>query len=139
MTGVQTCALPIALEFISDGLYLCGSCQSPKELSLSIAQAAGAASKVCSLLSHDIIETEATTSVVNEELCIACGRCIDICPFSAISFRENEKGESKSLINSAMCKGCGLCASVCPNAAITPRHFSTNQIIAMIDALLEEA
>ena len=127
------------LEFISDGLYLCGSCQSPKELSLSIAQAAGAASKVCSLLSHDIIETEATTSVVNEELCIACGRCIDICPFSAISFRENEKGESKSLINSAMCKGCGLCASVCPNAAITPRHFSTNQIIAMIDALLEEA
>ncbi|MFQ5975914.1 MAG: CoB--CoM heterodisulfide reductase iron-sulfur subunit A family protein, partial [Candidatus Hydrothermarchaeales archaeon] len=125
------------LEFISDGLYLCGSCQSPKELSLAIAQAAGAASKVCSLLSHDIMETEATTSVVNEELCIACGRCIEICPFSAISFKENENGEQKSWINSAMCKSCGLCASVCPNGAITPRHFSTPQIIAMIDALLE--
>ncbi len=126
-------------EFISDGLFLCGSCQSPKELSLAIAQAAGAASKVCSLLSHEIMETEATTSVVNEELCIACGRCIEICPFSAISFKENEKGEQKSWVNDALCKSCGLCASVCPNGAITPRHFSTPQIIAMIDALLEEA
>jgi heterodisulfide reductase subunit A len=83
------------------------------------------------------METEATTSVVNEELCIGCGRCTEICPYDAISLIENEKGEYKSRINSAMCKGCGLCASVCPNGAITPRHFTKPQILAMIDALLE--
>jgi heterodisulfide reductase subunit A len=51
----------------------------------------------------------------------------------------NDKGELKSVINSAVCKGCGACSSVCPNAAITARLFTTPQIIAMIDELLEEA
>jgi heterodisulfide reductase subunit A len=125
------------LDFTSDGIFLCGNCHSPKELPLATAQALGAASRACSLLSKGFIETEATTSTVDEELCIGCGRCFAVCPFSAISLVENEKGESRSSINTAMCKGCGLCASVCPNNAITPRFFATEQIIAMIDAALE--
>jgi heterodisulfide reductase subunit A len=125
------------LEFTSDGIFLCGSCQSPKELSSVIAQASGAASKACSLLSKGVIETEATTSVVDEELCIGCGRCVEVCPFEAIALVENEKREYKSSINDAICKGCGTCASVCPNLAITPRHFERAQIHAMVDALLE--
>jgi heterodisulfide reductase subunit A len=125
------------LDFTSDGIFLCGNCHSPKELPLASAQALGAASRACSLLSKGFIETEATTSIVDVEHCIGCGRCIDVCPFSAISLIENEKGEPKSNINTAMCKGCGLCASVCPNKAITPRFFATEQILAMIDAALE--
>ena len=126
------------LEFASDGIFLCGSAQSPKELTGIIAQASGAASKVCSLLSKGVIETDAATAVVMEELCIGCGRCIDECPYDAIALIKNEKGEDKALINDAICKGCGTCASVCPNSAITPRHFEKVQIIAMIDELLEE-
>jgi heterodisulfide reductase subunit A len=125
------------LDFTSSGIFLCGNCHSPKELPLAIAQALGAASRACSLLSKGYIETEATTSIVNEELCIGCGRCVEVCPFSAISLVENDKGEPRSSINTAMCKGCGLCAAVCPNKAITPRFFATEQILAMIDAALE--
>jgi heterodisulfide reductase subunit A len=125
------------LDFTSDGLFLCGNCHSPKELPLASAQALGAASRACALLSKGFIETEATTSIVNEELCIGCGRCVSVCPFSAISLVENNRGEPRSSINTAMCKGCGLCASVCPNTAITPRFFATEQILAMIDAALE--
>ncbi len=125
------------LDFTSDGIFLCGNCHSPKELPLASAQALGAASRACSLLSKGFIETEATTSIVDVELCIGCGRCVAVCPFSAISLVENDMGEPKSNINTAMCKGCGLCASVCPNKAITPRFFATEQILAMIDAALE--
>ncbi|MBI5253510.1 MAG: CoB--CoM heterodisulfide reductase iron-sulfur subunit A family protein [Euryarchaeota archaeon] len=125
------------LEFTSDGIYLCGAAQSPKELPLTIAQASGAASRVCALLSKGVIETEAITAVVNEELCISCGRCIEVCPFEAISVNKNEKNENKAWVNDALCKGCGTCASICPNAAITPRNFERAQIIAMIDALAE--
>ncbi len=125
------------LDFTSDGIFLCGNCHSPKELPLAVAQALGAASRACSLLSKGFIETEATTSIVNQELCIGCGRCVEVCPFNAISLVENEAGEPKSSINTAMCKGCGLCAAMCPNTAITPRFFATEQILAMIDAALE--
>jgi len=127
------------LDFTSDGIFLCGNCHSPKELPLAVAQALGAASRACSILSKGFIETEATTSIVDSELCIGCGRCVEVCPFKAISLVENEAGEPKSSVNTAMCKGCGLCAAVCPNKAITPRFFSTPQILAMIDAALEES
>lgn len=124
------------LEFTSDGIFLCGSCQGPKEPSAIIAQASGAASKVCSMLSKGVIETEATTAVVDTELCIACGRCVQVCPIGVISLVKH-MGENKAHVNDATCKGCGTCASVCPNGAITPRHFESTQILAMIDKLLE--
>ena len=125
------------LRFTIDGLFLAGSCQAPKELPLTIAQAAGAASRIAALLSHEYLETEANTAVVDKERCIACGRCAETCVFSAISLVPYGDGEVKAEVNPAMCKGCGACTSVCPNGAITARLFTTQQIIAMIDELLE--
>jgi heterodisulfide reductase subunit A len=125
------------LRFTIDGLFLAGSCQAPKELPLAIAQATGAASRIAALLSHQYLETEANTAVVDKERCIACGRCVDTCSFSAISLIPHGDGEVKAEVNPAMCKGCGACTSVCPNAAITARLFTTQQIMAMIDELLE--
>ncbi len=127
------------LEFTSDGIYLCGMAQGPKELSHAIAQASGAAAKMCALLSKDVLETEATTAVVDQELCIGCGRCVETCVFSAIGLVKNDRGELKSQVNPAMCKSCGACSAVCPNGAITARQFSREQITAMIDELLEAA
>ena len=125
------------LRFTIDGLYLAGSCQAPKELPMAIAQATGAASRIAALLSHEYLETEANTAVIDKELCIACGRCAETCAFSAISLVPYKDGEVKAEVNPAMCKGCGACTSVCPNGAITARLFTTQQIIAMIDELLE--
>jgi heterodisulfide reductase subunit A len=89
------------------------------------------------MLSKGVIEAEATTAIVDEELCIACGRCIEVCPLGVISIAETHAGEDKARVNDAICKGCGTCASVCPNGSITPRHFENAQILAMIDELLE--
>lgn len=125
------------LEFTTDGMFLAGNCQAPKELEGAIAQASGTAAKLTSLLAKGIIITDPTTTIVDPELCIGCGRCVKTCLFSALSLVENEKGEMKSVVNEAICKGCGACASVCPNGAISPKHFEKEKYIDMIDDLLE--
>jgi heterodisulfide reductase subunit A len=127
------------LEFTSEGIYLCGQAQFPKEILEEVAGAAGAAAKACELLSRGAIETDATTAVIDEECCIGCGRCVETCMFSAISLKEKEVGETKAEVNDVLCTGCGSCASVCPNAAITPRHFEKENYIAMLEELLQEA
>jgi ferredoxin len=51
---------------------------------------------------------------VNEELCIGCGACIDVCPEEAISMNE----EDIAHIDPETCERCGLCASICAQEAI---------------------
>ncbi len=57
---------------------------------------------------------------INEELCKACGFCIEHCPTDAISFsdRYNTKGYYPAVFNGGDCTGCAICALVCPEAAI---------------------
>ena len=57
---------------------------------------------------------------VNESLCTACGKCGEICRFSAIvAFK------TKPLVFTELCHGCGGCALVCPVGAISevPREI----------------
>jgi heterodisulfide reductase subunit A len=74
--------------------------------------------------------------VVNPALCRACGRCVEICDFHAPELKEQEGGLTAAVINQALCKGCGTCASLCPTGAISARHFTDQQIFAMIESLL---
>jgi len=48
-------------------------------------------------------------AVINESLCIKCGKCETVCKFSAI---KNFK------VNLFDCEGCGACSLVCPQNAI---------------------
>ena len=48
-------------------------------------------------------------AVINESLCIKCGKCEAVCKFSAI---KNFK------VNLFDCEGCGACSLVCPQNAI---------------------
>jgi len=49
-----------------------------------------------------------------EDLCTACGNCVDPCPFDALSV--NDKSVVLDWIR---CMGCGICVGQCPNEAIT--------------------
>lgn len=122
---------PIAT--MSDGIFIAGCCQSPKDIPDTVAQASAAAARVLSLISKGSVEVEAITSVVDEKVCSGCKTCIELCPYKAISFIDEKKLAS---INEALCKGCGTCAAACPSGAIVSKHFTTEQLIAQVEGVL---
>jgi heterodisulfide reductase subunit A len=64
---------------------------------------------------------------------------VEICEFGAPSLEEIASGEKVARVNAVMCKGCGACASVCPTGAMQARHFTDEQVTAMVRAALEPA
>ncbi len=133
------------LDFATDGIFLCGCAQWPKNIQDSIAQANGAAGRASRFLSADKITTSGLVAEVLEEKCIGCGKCEEICPYKAITLLEISKEfedisiqVKKSNINAAVCKGCGTCAATCPVGAISVKHYDFDQISTMIDSYLLE-
>jgi len=124
------------VDFATDGIFLCGLAHSPRLIGESISQALAAAARVNTILSKDHIEAEGVVSVVDQEKCIACGRCEEICEYGAPRIEEVSPGVFKSRINEALCKGCGSCAVACCSRAIRTKHFRTDQILSMIESAL---
>jgi len=118
----------------TDGVFIAGACQSPKDIPDTVAQASAASSAVLSMIMRGKIEIESATAEIDEERCSGCRICNDLCPYMAISFEE-EKGVS--VINEALCKGCGTCVAACPSNAITAKHFTNEQIFSEIEGLLQ--
>ena len=117
----------------TDGVYVVGGCQSPKDIPDSISQARAAAARILATINIGQVEVEVTTAVVNEDICCGCQTCVNVCPYTAISFDE-EKGVS--VVNEVLCKGCGTCGSTCPTGAIRSRHFTDKQILSQIEGLM---
>ena len=127
-------------DFATDGIYLCGTARGSANIQESIAQANSAASRAARILSKDYLETEGITSRVNEDKCIGCGRCVEICPYNAIQITERTEqiglftnNVKKAHVIKALCKGCGTCFAECPASAIEMSHFGNLQIKPMID------
>jgi len=126
------------VEFAADGVYLCGIAHYPKFISEAINQAYGAAGRVLTLLSHDIVVASGSICEVDEKKCMGCGACISACAYGAIEFRETRQGK-KAVVNPVLCKGDGLCNAKCPTGAIRLKHFTDEEIIAEIDAAAGDA
>lgn len=123
------------VETNTAGVYLAGVCQGPKDIPSSVAQGSAAAAKVQALFSRDTIETNPQVALVNERACVACGKCIQVCPFGAIQWKELRGGILKAEVLASVCQGCGLCNATCPPKAIELQHCTDNQILAEIDML----
>ncbi len=117
----------------TDGVFVAGCSQGPKDIPDTVAQASAAAARVMAMISKGKVEIEAATAVIDEELCSGCKTCISLCPYLSITFNEEKK---VSTINEALCKGCGTCAAACPSGAITSRHFTIEQIMAELEGVM---
>ena len=119
----------------TQGVFLAGCCESPKDIKASVIQASGAAGRAGRLLSQGKVKIEAITSVINPDSCTACGLCVKVCPYGAI---RQEQKKVPPIVIEAACKGCGTCGPECKFDAIMLKHFRDHQIIAMIDTMLAE-
>jgi len=118
---------------MTDGVFVVGCCQGPKDIPDTVAQASAAAARVLALISKGRVEIEAAIAVVDEKKCSGCRVCNLLCPYSAPYYVEAEK---VTRINEALCKGCGTCVAACPSGAITHRHFTGEEIMAEIEGIL---
>ncbi|MHA1732188.1 MAG: FAD-dependent oxidoreductase [Promethearchaeota archaeon] len=123
------------VDFASDGLFLCGLAHGPKFISETIAQAEGAVARALTILSKSEIELEGIASIVDEDKCIACGMCVNVCPFDAIHLNYEK---SCAEVSPVKCHGCGLCTGECPVGAIELGHYLDRQFYAQIEAIFEE-
>ncbi len=121
------------VESLTAGVYLAGASQFPKDVPESVAQASGAASKVLKLFAQEALASEPSVAVVDERLCVGCGLCVPACPYDA---RELHPWRKVATVNAALCQGCGACAVVCRNKATTVRNMTTEQVLAMMEAVL---
>jgi heterodisulfide reductase subunit A len=117
----------------TDGIFLAGCCQGPKDIPDSVAQAGAAAAEAFSLIDKGNIEQEPNTAYVVEAECSGCKSCIPLCPYTAISILPDKK---KAYINEALCKGCGTCVAACPSGSIVQNLFEDAEIYNEIDGLL---
>ena len=117
----------------SDGIFLAGCCQGPKDIPDTVAQASGAAAEALSLIMRGKVEIEAATSHIDPEVCVGCQQCKEVCAYGAIDY---DAGRGVCVVNEALCKGCGLCATTCPNKAITLKHFKNEQILHELEGIL---
>jgi heterodisulfide reductase subunit A len=119
-----------------DGIYLAGCCQAPKDIPDSVAQAKAAASSAAQPMATKKVRIEPLTVTIDEEACVGCGLCVELCPYGAPELAQGEKGGMKAHIIEALCHGCGTCAASCPQKAITAKQFTDDQISAEIVSAL---
>jgi heterodisulfide reductase subunit A-like polyferredoxin len=130
------------VDFMTDGVFVCGMAHSPKNIEECILQAQAAAARASAVLARDRLELEANVSQVVDESCDGCAYCVDTCPFKAITLLEYMwQGVVKKVVetNETSCKGCGCCQATCPKNGIFIRGFTLDQIRAQVEAALEVA
>jgi heterodisulfide reductase subunit A len=119
------------VETSSEGIFLAGACQFPKDIPDSVAQAEGAAAVALSMLDQGTIALSPSVAQVSVNQCAGCGQCESSCPYDAITIVDGV-----SEINIYKCKGCGTCVAGCPNKALTLIHYNDEQLIAEIRGAL---
>ncbi|MFX0188150.1 MAG: FAD-dependent oxidoreductase [Candidatus Hodarchaeota archaeon] len=118
------------VDTLTNGIFVAGVAQGPKDIPDTVAQAKGAASSASVLMANREFEIEPFYTNVLDHICSGCKSCQSLCPFGAIDFDIFKK---IAVLNPALCKGCGTCVAACPSGALIQNHFTNNQLGAMIN------
>ena len=118
---------------MTEGIFIAGACQGPKDIPDTVSQGAAAAARVAGLIHRGTVMMEPVRASINTELCSGCRICNTMCPYNAIEFHADTK---VSEVVTALCQGCGTCVAACPSGIISGAHFTNDQLFAQIEGIL---
>lgn len=118
---------------MTEGIFVAGACQGPKDVPESVVQGAAAAARIAGLISRGTMMMEPVRASIKADACSGCRICNNLCPYNAIEFHEDQK---VSEVITALCQGCGTCVAACPSAAISGAHFTNDQLMSEIEGIL---
>ncbi|MEA4811941.1 MAG: 4Fe-4S binding protein [Anaerolineaceae bacterium] len=72
-----------------------------------------------------------STAVADAQTCIACGLCVEVCPYEAIQIKV-QRVPNRGLVpvaevDSGKCMACGLCSAACKSTSIRQTNEYTDQ------------
>ncbi len=117
----------------TDGVYLAGCCQGPKDIPDTVAQAQASAARILGMIAKGETMIDPIRATVVAELCGGCKTCISLCPYNAITFDDETE---TAVVNEALCKGCGTCVAACPASAIAGAGYTDAQVLAELEGVL---
>jgi heterodisulfide reductase subunit A-like polyferredoxin len=122
------------MDFMQEGIFLCGMAHYPKFLGEVIANAQAAAGRAVTILSKEPLYIGGTVAIVDQEKCVGCLTCVRTCPFGIPQVQPDQAGVGDIMgaayIDPALCQGCGTCTGECPAEAIQLMNYQDEQIIA---------
>jgi heterodisulfide reductase subunit A len=118
----------------TDGVFLAGACQGPKDIPDTVAQAGAAAAEALVMVDRGSVELEPNTAFIDAAKCSGCRICVGLCPFGALSF---DAEAAVAVINEVLCKGCGVCVAACPSGSLQQHLFTDEQVLAELVGVLE--
>ena len=124
----------VPVSTFTDGIFIAGACQGPKDIPDTVAQAGAAAAEAMALIDKGFVQLEPNTAFITEELCSGCKTCVALCPYSAVTY-DIEK--LKAAVNEALCKGCGTCVAACPSGSAQQHLFTDQEVFEEIKGVIE--
>jgi len=115
-------------KFAPEGVFVAGNVHWPGMVGDAIAQGYSAAARAFTLIQQQVVEREPVIARIDEKTCRGCERCVQECPFQAITMVDDGDGFKHARIDEFLCKGCGMCAVVCICGAATVPHLSDAQL-----------
>ncbi len=128
------------MDFIEEGIFLCGLAHYPKFIEETISHALATAGRAMTILSKPKLTVGGVVAVVDESKCVGCLTCTRTCPFGIPVVDPQRVGNGgimgAAYIEVAECQGCGTCTSECPANAIQLLHYRDEQIMVREEAVL---